>query len=135
MNIHRIDYDWHEFFPEGIYMLFLHSFHVFQLSGQFMLRFCCQCSKKELWSTCGTLGTSDIGMCYYIFSNFILTFCYFVQFVRDDTSYSVLWQCISYHIVSSMQVYFMDTQIWYAICSTIYGGVLGAFDRLGEVTH
>ncbi|XP_073010773.1 callose synthase 5-like [Typha latifolia] len=30
-------------------------------------------------------------------------------------------------------VYFMDTQIWYAIFSTIYGGVLGAFGRLGEI--
>lgn len=27
----------------------------------------------------------------------------------------------------------MDTQIWYAIFSTIYGGFLGAFDHLGEV--
>ncbi|KAI9074796.1 hypothetical protein K1719_043220 [Acacia pycnantha] len=30
-------------------------------------------------------------------------------------------------------VYFMDTQIWYAIFSTLYGGVVGAFDRLGEI--
>ncbi|KAI4317106.1 hypothetical protein L6164_025010 [Bauhinia variegata] len=30
-------------------------------------------------------------------------------------------------------VYFMDTQIWYAIYSTVYGGVVGAFDRLGEI--
>ncbi|XP_059431397.1 callose synthase 5 [Corylus avellana] len=30
-------------------------------------------------------------------------------------------------------VYFMDTQIWYAIYQTLYGGVLGAFDRLGEI--
>ncbi|GAU38073.1 hypothetical protein TSUD_318670 [Trifolium subterraneum] len=30
-------------------------------------------------------------------------------------------------------VYFMDTQIWYAIFSTVCGGVLGAFDRLGEI--
>jgi len=28
----------------------------------------------------------------------------------------------------------MDTQIWYSIFSTICGGVIGAFDRLGEVT-
>ena len=27
----------------------------------------------------------------------------------------------------------MDAQIWYAIFSTLYGGVIGAFDRLGEV--
>ncbi|XP_022894872.1 callose synthase 5-like isoform X1 [Olea europaea var. sylvestris] len=30
-------------------------------------------------------------------------------------------------------VYFMDPQIWYAIYSTIYGGFIGAFDRLGEI--
>ena len=27
----------------------------------------------------------------------------------------------------------MDTQIWYAVFSTLCGGVVGAFDRLGEV--
>ncbi|KAK5793272.1 callose synthase 5-like [Gossypium arboreum] len=30
-------------------------------------------------------------------------------------------------------VYFMDTQIWYSIFSTISGGFSGAFDRLGEI--
>ncbi|KAG5015805.1 hypothetical protein JHK85_021941 [Glycine max] len=30
-------------------------------------------------------------------------------------------------------VYFMDTQIWYAIFSTIVGGIYGAFRRLGEI--
>lgn len=30
-------------------------------------------------------------------------------------------------------VYFMDTQIWYSIFSTLYGGVIGAFGRLGEI--
>ncbi|KAL8034672.1 hypothetical protein ABFX02_12G044200 [Erythranthe guttata] len=30
-------------------------------------------------------------------------------------------------------VYFMDTQIFYAIFSTFYGGFIGAFDRLGEI--
>ncbi|KAA8549605.1 hypothetical protein F0562_001377 [Nyssa sinensis] len=30
-------------------------------------------------------------------------------------------------------VYFMDIQIWYAIFSTLFGGVYGAFRRLGEI--
>ncbi|XP_043693355.1 callose synthase 3-like [Telopea speciosissima] len=30
-------------------------------------------------------------------------------------------------------VYFMDTQIWYAIFSTIFGGIYGAFRRIGEI--
>ena len=32
-----------------------------------------------------------------------------------------------------VQVYFMDTQIWYAIFATLVGGIYGAFRRLGEV--
>ncbi|KAK9678325.1 hypothetical protein RND81_11G203700 [Saponaria officinalis] len=32
-----------------------------------------------------------------------------------------------------IMVYFMDTQIWYSIYSTIYGGFIGACDRLGEI--
>ncbi|CAM0884882.1 unnamed protein product [Alopecurus aequalis] len=30
-------------------------------------------------------------------------------------------------------VYFMDTQIWYAIFSTLVGGIYGAYHRLGEI--
>ncbi|GMH07103.1 hypothetical protein Nepgr_008943 [Nepenthes gracilis] len=30
-------------------------------------------------------------------------------------------------------VYFMDGQIWYAIYSTLFGGILGAFTHLGEI--
>ena len=33
-----------------------------------------------------------------------------------------------------LQVYFMDTQIWYAIFSTLIGGIYGACRRLGEVS-
>lgn len=29
----------------------------------------------------------------------------------------------------------MDAQIWYAIFSTIFGGIYGAFRRLGEVNQ
>ncbi|KAI4323334.1 hypothetical protein L6164_022949 [Bauhinia variegata] len=32
-------------------------------------------------------------------------------------------------------VYFMDIQIWYAIYSTIVGGIYGAFRRLGEIRN
>lgn len=34
---------------------------------------------------------------------------------------------------NQLQVYFMDTQIWYAIFYTVVGGIYGAFRRLGEV--
>lgn len=29
----------------------------------------------------------------------------------------------------------MDAQIWYAIFSTLFGGIYGAFRRLGEVSQ
>ncbi|KAG0490997.1 hypothetical protein HPP92_007860 [Vanilla planifolia] len=32
-----------------------------------------------------------------------------------------------------VMVYFMDSQIWYSIFSTIFGGINGAFSRLGEI--
>ncbi|MED6147900.1 Callose synthase 3 [Stylosanthes scabra] len=30
-------------------------------------------------------------------------------------------------------VYFMDTQIWYAVFSTLFGGIYGAYQRIGEI--
>ncbi|KAJ1441429.1 Glycosyl transferase, family 48 [Sesbania bispinosa] len=30
-------------------------------------------------------------------------------------------------------VYFMDTQIWYSIYATLFGGIIGAFSHLGEI--
>jgi len=35
--------------------------------------------------------------------------------------------------MTGSQVYFMDSQIWYAVFSTIFGGISGSFRRLGEV--
>ncbi|CAA0839441.1 Callose synthase 5 [Striga hermonthica] len=32
-----------------------------------------------------------------------------------------------------IMVYFLDLQIWYSVFSTLYGGFIGAFDRLGEI--
>jgi len=33
----------------------------------------------------------------------------------------------------SQQVYFMDTQIWYSVFCTIFGGMCGIIHHLGEV--
>ncbi|GFZ00641.1 callose synthase 1 [Actinidia rufa] len=51
---------------------------------------------------------------------------FFPQAKRNIPVVIVLWAPI-------VLVYFMDTQIWYAIFSTIFGGLYGAFRRLGEV--
>ncbi|PPR85546.1 hypothetical protein GOBAR_AA35144 [Gossypium barbadense] len=51
--------------------------------------------------------------------------------------YTLFWLillCAKFAFSYFVQVYFMDTQIWYSIFSTIYGGVSGAFDRLGELS-
>ncbi|GAB2283143.1 Callose synthase 5 [Dionaea muscipula] len=82
-----------------------------------------------------------------------LSFSYFIQIkplvkptrnVMSITNIKYTWHEFfpnatnNYGAVASLwapviMVYFMDTQIWYAIFSTIYGGFIGAFDRLGEV--
>ncbi|KAL0343177.1 UNVERIFIED_CONTAM: Callose synthase 5 [Sesamum angustifolium] len=52
------------------------------------------------------------------------------EFFPDDTTWELLLQFG--HQCPGL-VYLMDIQIWYAIYSTIYGGFIGAFDRLGEI--
>lgn len=54
---------------------------------------------------------------------------------------SLLWLsnfCALFHSTIicfiDIQVYFMDTQIWYAIYATLFGGIIGAFSHLGEVS-
>ncbi|KAG4970806.1 hypothetical protein JHK85_037227 [Glycine max] len=42
------------------------------------------------------------------------------------------WHIVRFFLWWS-QVYFMDTQIWYALFTTLCGGLVGAFDRLGEI--
>lgn len=37
--------------------------------------------------------------------------------------------------MTGLQVYFMDSQIWYAVFSTMFGGISGSFRRLGEVSY
>jgi hypothetical protein len=34
-----------------------------------------------------------------------------------------------------VQVYFMDTYMWYAMFSTFIGGISGAWHRIGEVSE
>lgn len=46
----------------------------------------------------------------------------------------VIWTCIfciSYFLL--VQIYFMDTQIWYTIWSALVGALVGLMDHLGEV--
>ncbi|RCV46752.1 hypothetical protein SEVIR_9G560600v4 [Setaria viridis] len=59
----------------------------------------------------------------------IRTFQWHEFFPREKSNIGVviaLWAPI-------ILVYFMDTQIWYTIFSTLLGGIYGAFQRLGEI--
>ncbi|KAL6645417.1 hypothetical protein ACP70R_017025 [Stipagrostis hirtigluma subsp. patula] len=59
----------------------------------------------------------------------IHTFRWHEFFPREKSNIGVviaLWAPI-------ILVYFMDTQIWYTIFSTLLGGIYGAFQRLGEI--
>ncbi|PKA61474.1 Callose synthase 7 [Apostasia shenzhenica] len=60
-----------------------------------------------------------------------LAFSYYVEFMNDTVQHNIgvviaIWAPI-------VLVYFMDAQIWYAIFSTIFGGINGAFSHLGEI--
>ncbi|KAL8241412.1 hypothetical protein R6Q59_014766 [Mikania micrantha] len=64
-----------------------------------------------------------------IMSEYSYTWQSFISPARNNIGVVVaLWAPI-------ILVYFMDTQIWYAIFSTIFGGVYGAFNRLGEIQN
>lgn len=41
--------------------------------------------------------------------------------------------CLILHFF--MQIYFLDTQVWYTVVSALLGGIEGARDKLGEVSH
>lgn len=62
-------------------------------------------------------------------SDILFSFLFLFQF-----QLFVLCNIVSCGSMSFLQVYFMDPQIWYAIYSTLYGGFIGAFGRLGEVS-
>ncbi|KAD5961694.1 hypothetical protein E3N88_13167 [Mikania micrantha] len=65
-----------------------------------------------------------------IMSEYSYTWQSFISPARNNIGVVVaLWAPII------LVVYFMDTQIWYAIFSTIFGGVYGAFNRLGEIQN
>jgi hypothetical protein len=116
MSIQHVEYAWHEFFPNG-------NFFLLSKTLQFVLVdliLSTLCSSKQLLCSWCTVGSCTSGL----YVNILFMFTY-VNF-----SLALISQCI---MSFSIQVYFMDTQIWYAIFSTLYGGIVGAFDRLGEV--
>lgn len=115
MKVHINAYMWHEFFPEGnLLVIYLISYYnekracnLIVLCSQEQYR-CCDC----------TMGS----YCSCELSFFPSNSCVILQ-----------WDwCLK--PINILQVYFMDTQIWYAIFSTIFGGIYGAFRRLGEAS-
>jgi callose synthase len=81
------------------------------------------------------------------------SFSYFIQIeplvaptraIMQQTSPSYTWHEFFPHARNNpgalislwapvIMVYFMDCQIWYAVFSTIFGGISGSFRRLGEI--
>ncbi|KAL8241406.1 hypothetical protein R6Q59_014760 [Mikania micrantha] len=88
--------------------------------------FCCEPVKRQMFDKkrdykppakdpwVGKVNFVEIRSFWHIFRSFDRMWCFFIL---------------------CLQVYFMDTQIWYAIFSTIFGGVYGAFNRLGEIQN
>lgn len=96
----------------------LKEINVLQFKGK--LFFYLYFSQKQHWSCDCAMGTHHY--CKFICIHIIVPLCLCL----------VIFQLL-YLSYNSFQVYFMDTQIWYAIFSTIFGGIYGAFRRLGEV--
>lgn len=120
MRIHISVYSWHEFFPHG--------------NGIQNVGVCLLCN-VVLLSNCVVVllvcaAKNNLGVVIALWSPVILvSFKHIFSFLY---SLSFLWFPLLYANFC-MQVYFMDTQIWYAIVSTLVGGLNGAFHRLGEV--
>lgn len=127
MSIHHVQYTWHELFPNGIHLLLMVAFCA--LSVKYIHDKIIE-SKNAAQGNYGAV-ISLWGPIILVCLRMILFLLVFASvFYGHYFGYSV---CEISKIPSFMQVYFMDTQIWYAIFSTLCGGILGAFDRLGEV--
>lgn len=127
---------WYVFFTFLLYIIWFYS----------MLKEYIKCSEAQLWGCYCPMDPCIIGMSCHFLQHFIIgkdfthfcwnIRCYFKHEIlkkkkerkrkRKQNNYLMLYSTFT-------QVYFMDTQIWYAIFSTLYGGCIGAFDRLGEV--
>ncbi|MQM06168.1 hypothetical protein Taro_038982 [Colocasia esculenta] len=61
--------------------------------------------------------------------------CFFIVSVIISLvpSFLSLFLFIDEYSVDILQVYFMDTQIWYSIFCAVFGGVYGIFCHLGEI--
>lgn len=71
MNIHRVEYEWHEFFPKGacfpseqftlmLWLIFL------------LLKFSFQCSQVQLWGSFITVDANNFGVLSIYFLIFLL---------------------------------------------------------------
>lgn len=86
--------------------------------------------KKELVILLSSAAKNNIGVVIALWAPIVLVSYLFCPCNRCVI---FLWDwCLK--PISILQVYFMDTQIWYAIFSTIFGGIYGAFRRLGEAS-
>lgn len=132
MQVSITRYRWHEFFPQGRVILAKLFEYIYTHTHVCIMQKSSGHQTKKVINTCFLFSAkNNIGvvialwapiiivssymfLCWPFYTGFV---CSFIQSLNND----------------SIQVYFMDTQIWYAIFSTIFGGIYGAFRRLGEV--
>jgi hypothetical protein len=76
-------------------------------------------------------GNNNIGVVIALWAPIILVWVNPVTTVLCQKKF--LPNMLSF-VTCIVQVYFMDTQIWYAVFSTLVGGIYGACRRLGEVS-
>ena len=133
MKVHNIHYAWHEFFPNGL--LPLSPWPFVNLPAWQLIILLIFCS-MQLQITLVLSFLSGFPWSWLVFPFSVhlrWLWCASSWVLVEKSIYTLpLWVLFK---TRRLQVYFMDTQIWYAIYSTLYGGVSGAFDRLGEVNE
>jgi callose synthase len=107
-------FKWHEFFPHGTPLKWSRSYiHILIFTYSFNLQ---QITTLVL--------SLRFGLLSFLYASCPFALCWAVYSLAPILTCAV-WV---------LQVYFMDTQIWYAIFSTLIGGIYGACRRLGEVS-
>ena len=110
-------YRWHEFFPHGETLWIKENEQFYFIYWDFSWYHFLLCAAKN-----------NIGVVIAVWAPIIL-----VSPSCCHMSHHFVLKLYNSQFGAPLQVYFMDTQIWYAIFSTIVGGIYGAFRRLGEV--
>ena len=117
MNIHRVEYEWHEFFPKGVCFMSDH-FTLMLWLLLLVLKLSFPCSQAQLWGSCVTVDASNFGMFSVHFFVFVLCHSctmYWRIFVLSWIQPLVLFNLNAglFHGYSNLVCYIFDYIWWF----------------------